>query len=64
MPVKDYSDVALGDLISLAGRTAVITGGAADIGKSIARRLAEAGAAVMIGDLDEGKAQSVAANLA
>ena len=63
MAVKDYSDLALGDLISLAGRTAVITGGAAGLGKAIAGRLAEAGATVVIGDIDEDKAQSTAASL-
>ena len=40
-------------LISLAGRTAVITGGAKGLGHAIARRLAEAGASVLIGDIDE-----------
>jgi NAD(P)-dependent dehydrogenase (short-subunit alcohol dehydrogenase family) len=39
-------------LVSLDGRHAVITGGARGIGYAIARRLAEAGAEVLIGDKD------------
>jgi len=43
----------LSQLASLDGRTAVVTGGGAGIGAAIAARLAEAGAAVLIGDLAE-----------
>jgi NAD(P)-dependent dehydrogenase (short-subunit alcohol dehydrogenase family) len=43
---------SIGELVSLAGRHAVITGGARGIGYAIARRLAEAGAEVVIGDKD------------
>jgi NAD(P)-dependent dehydrogenase (short-subunit alcohol dehydrogenase family) len=42
---------ALADLVSLAGRVAVVTGGAQGIGAAIAARLAEAGARVVVGDL-------------
>ncbi len=52
MPIKDVSDHSLQQLISLAGKTAVVTGAARGIGFAIARRLAEAGANVVIGDLD------------
>jgi NAD(P)-dependent dehydrogenase (short-subunit alcohol dehydrogenase family) len=38
-------------LISLSGRTAVVTGGAAGIGLGIAHRFAEAGARVVIADI-------------
>ena len=40
------------DLLRLAGKTAIITGGAMGIGYGIAYRLAEAGANVVIADLD------------
>lgn len=64
MAVADVSGVALGDLISLAGRTAVVTGGAQGLGKGIVRRLAEAGANVVIGDLNAALAGEVAAEFA
>lgn len=47
----------------LIGRTAVITGGAQGIGLAIARRFAENGARIVIGDLDEVKAKEAAAEL-
>jgi len=47
----------------LAGRTAVITGGAQGIGLAIARRFATQGARIVIGDLDETKAKEAAASL-
>jgi NAD(P)-dependent dehydrogenase (short-subunit alcohol dehydrogenase family) len=59
-----YSDVtgrSLAELISLKGRTAVVTGGAAGIGRAISKRLAEAGANLVIGDLNEAKAIETAA---
>jgi 2-dehydro-3-deoxy-D-gluconate 5-dehydrogenase len=40
------------DLLDLNGRTAIVTGGAMGIGLGIARRLHEAGASVVIADLD------------
>ena len=45
-------DIPLKDLISLAGKNAIVTGGATGIGSSIARRLAEAGASILIADTD------------
>jgi 3-hydroxybutyrate dehydrogenase len=47
----------------LAGRRAVITGGASGIGAACARRLAAAGARVVIVDLDPDRAGRVAAGL-
>jgi 2-deoxy-D-gluconate 3-dehydrogenase len=46
------TEPALGDLIDLTGRRAIVTGGARGIGRAIAARLVEAGAAVTIADLD------------
>lgn len=42
----------IGQLFDLSGKGAVVTGGAMGIGQGIALRLAEAGASVMIGDID------------
>lgn len=64
MAIADVSGIALADLISLKGRGAVVTGGAQGLGKAMARRLAEAGASVLIGDLRIEQAQAAAAELA
>lgn len=48
----DHSDRALADLIRLDGRVAVVTGAARGLGAQIVRRLAEAGANVLAGDVD------------
>jgi 3-oxoacyl-[acyl-carrier protein] reductase len=44
----------------LQGRVAIVTGGASGLGEAISHRLAGDGAAVVVADLDEGGAQSVA----
>lgn len=44
----------------LAGRTALVTGGAGGIGAACARELAERGAVVTVADVDESGAQQVA----
>lgn len=64
MNLPDVSNTALSDLISLTGRGAVVTGAAWGLGKATARRLAEAGAKVLIADIDEEAAQASAAELA
>lgn len=52
------------DTFSLAGRTALVTGGYRGLGLAFARGLAQAGADVVIGARDEGASRSVAADLA
>lgn len=50
-------------MISLAGKVAVITGGASGIGESAVRRFQAAGARVVLGDLDEARGRALAAEL-
>lgn len=64
MAIADVSDKSIADLISLSGRRAVVTGGAQGLGKAMVRRLAEAGASVLIGDLKIGQASAAAAEFA
>lgn len=53
----------LAELLNLSGKAAIVTGGAKGIGQGIAYRLAEAGASVLVADLDETAAQKTAAEL-
>ena len=64
MAVAEVSGKSIAELVSLAGKGAVVTGGATGLGKAMARRLAEAGAAVLIGDIDIVLARETAAQLA
>jgi 2-deoxy-D-gluconate 3-dehydrogenase len=57
------SEVPLAELLDLSSRTAVVTGGAMGIGLGIARRLHEAGANVVIADIDERAAAQAVAEL-
>jgi 2-deoxy-D-gluconate 3-dehydrogenase len=50
----------IAQLFDLSGKSAVVTGGAMGIGRSIAYRLAEAGASVMIADIDQDAASETA----
>lgn len=53
-------DTSLSDLIDLTGRTAIVTGGAMGIGLGIARRLHEAGASILVADLDPAAGENAA----
>jgi 2-deoxy-D-gluconate 3-dehydrogenase len=50
--VSDPQTTLLRQLVDLSGRTAIVTGGAMGIGLGIVRRLHEAGASLLIADLD------------
>lgn len=52
------------DLFRLDGKLAVITGGASGIGEAAARLFTEAGARVIVADLDEQRGRALAADLA
>ena len=64
MAVHRVGTHSLAELVSLKGRNAVVTGAAWGLGKATARRLAEAGASVLIGDIDADSAATTAAEIA
>ena len=51
-PNQSQEEIGLKELISLTSKNAVVTGGGTGIGAAISRRLAEAGASVLIADTD------------
>ncbi len=51
------------EIFDLSGQAAIVTGGAMGIGKAIALRLAEAGASVVVADLDLDSAEAVASEI-
>ncbi len=63
MSIADVSSHSIEELISLGGRRAVVTGAAQGLGRAIAQRLAEAGAAVLVADVQVELAEQVAAEL-
>jgi NAD(P)-dependent dehydrogenase (short-subunit alcohol dehydrogenase family) len=63
MSIADVSGKSIGELVSLGGRSAVVTGGAQGLGFAIAARFAEAGASVLIADLKEEQGVTAAEEL-
>jgi NAD(P)-dependent dehydrogenase (short-subunit alcohol dehydrogenase family) len=63
MAAPDVTGRSLADLVDLSGRVALVTGGARGIGLAVAARLAEAGAAVAVGDIDADGAVAAANEL-
>lgn len=63
MPVPDVSGKSIAELVSLEGRVGVITGAGRGIGAGIANRFAEAGADMVLTDLDGDAVGGVAAEL-
>ena len=61
---EDVSNKSLADLVSLKGKRAVITGAWRGMGRSIARRLSEAGASVLLTDINGAGAEATAAEIA
>src|SRR5258708_39294254 len=64
MAIPDVSGKYIAELIFFKDRNTVVTGGARGIGLAIGERFAEAGANVLIGDLDEKQAQEAAERIA
>jgi NAD(P)-dependent dehydrogenase (short-subunit alcohol dehydrogenase family) len=61
--IRDVSDASLADLLSLRDRVAVVTGAARGIGYATAARLLEAGARVVVADVDGPASERAAARL-
>jgi NAD(P)-dependent dehydrogenase (short-subunit alcohol dehydrogenase family) len=61
--IADVAATPLTQLLALTGRVAVVTGGARGIGQACCARLAEAGAAVLVADVDETAARETATTI-
>ena len=61
--IADAASPSLHQLIDLSGHVALVTGGARGLGDGCARRLAEAGAAVVLFGRDEARTEGAAARL-
>lgn len=64
MAIADVSGTPIAELVSLKGRVAVVTGGAQGLGRAMVSRLAEAGAAVLVLDLNADQAEAAARQIA
>jgi NAD(P)-dependent dehydrogenase (short-subunit alcohol dehydrogenase family) len=65
-PMNDFLPTAeptIGQLFDLAGRVALVTGGAGHLGSAMSRALAEAGASVVVASRDAARAQAFARSL-
>ena len=56
--LKEQEHLSIGEIFDLRGKVAAVTGGASGLGFASARRLAEAGAAVLIADINPEAAKS------
>ena len=61
--VKEQAHLSIGEIFDLKGKVAAVTGGASGLGFASARRLAEAGAAVLIADINPEVAKKKSAEL-
>ena len=61
VPISEYTPI--GELINLTNKRAVVTGGAMGIGSAISYRLAEAGASIVIVDVDSERAEKASEEL-
>jgi NAD(P)-dependent dehydrogenase (short-subunit alcohol dehydrogenase family) len=63
MKARGVGIMQLTELFDMSGRTAIVTGGAGHLGRTISQALGEMGAHVVICDRDEGRATRVAGEL-
>jgi NAD(P)-dependent dehydrogenase (short-subunit alcohol dehydrogenase family) len=64
VPFPDLTDRPLDELLRLDGRFAVVTGGALGIGRAICRRFSQAGATVVLADVNDTAAKESARAIA
>ena len=60
----DHSSRPIEELLSLKGKSSVVTGGASGIGEGIVKRLAEAGSSIIVADIDLKKAENTSKKIA